>query len=176
MLCGMVCVCGAEPLLPFLLSAALHEGGHLLALWLLGIPVEGVELRFTGAVIRAELRGAGREVWAILAGPAGNLLLAGAFYRLWPLLSFSSAVLLCCNLLPICPLDGGRLCLLVLPRLFGRAGLILCKLLSVGTVLAILLAGVWGTCVLHLGLLPALTAVFFLLKLSNVLDKGADCW
>ena len=176
MLCLLVCVGGLRLVLPFLTAAALHEAGHLLALALLGIPIRQLELRAAGAVIRAELRGEVREAWAVLAGPAVNLLLAGGCFRLWPALSLCSAILFCYNLLPVWPLDGGRLCLLLLPRLFGQAGYVLCQLLRGGTTLAVLAAGIWGTCVLHLGLLPALLAGFFLLRLPNALDKPPAGW
>ncbi len=176
LLCLLLCLEGFGLVLPFLLAAALHEAGHLLALALLGIPVCGLELRASGAVIRADLKGQLREAWALLAGPAVNLLLAGACFRLWPLLSFCSLVLGCCNLLPISALDGGRLCALLLPALFGRVGYMLCKLLHYGTLLAVVAAGILGTCVLHLGLLPILLTGFFLLRLPKGLDKPAEGW
>lgn len=176
LVCLLVCLSGLRGVLPFLLAAALHEAGHLLALALLGIPVYGLELRASGAVIRAELRGELREAWALLAGPAVNLLVAGGLFHLRPLLSFCSLALGLFNLLPIRGLDGGRLCALLLPRLLGPAGSILCKLLHCGTLLALAAAGIWGTCVLYLGLLPALLAGFFLLRLPNVLDKSAAGW
>lgn len=167
------CVGGLSLALPFLLAAAVHEAGHLLALRLLRIPVKQIELRASGAVIRSELCGAPREAWAAAAGPAANLLLAGLFYRLWPMLSFCGAMLCCYNLLPVSSLDGGLICRLLLPVLFGRFGLILCKLLHWGTAAAVLAAGVYGTCVLHLGLLPAALAGLFLVRLPNLLDKAA---
>ncbi len=176
LICLLLCLGGAETVLPFLLAAALHEAGHLLALGLLGIPVHRIELRASGAVIRAELRGEPREAWAILAGPAVNLVLAGACFRLWPLFSFCCLALGLFNLLPVPALDGGRLCALLLPALLGRAGYVLCKLLYFGTLLAVLAAGIQGTCVLHLGLLPILLAGFFLLRLPKGLDKSAAGW
>ncbi len=171
--CGLFCLCGAGTALPFLAAAGVHEAGHLAALWLLGIRVEGVELRLTGAVIRAELEGRGRELPAVMAGPGVNLLCAGLCCRLLPVFAGYSFIFFLCNLLPLRPLDGGRICLLALPRLFGPFGLILCKLLHWGTVLGAALFGIWGTCVLHLGLWPAAAAGFFLLRLPLGLDKRA---
>ena len=101
---------------PFFLAAALHEAGHLAALFWLEIPVRGLELRATGAVIRAPLRGAPREAWALAAGPAMNLLLAPLFWRLWPLFGRCSLALGLWNLLPLAPLDGGRLLALLIRR------------------------------------------------------------
>lgn len=176
LVCLLVCLGGLPTAIPFLLAAALHEAGHLLALWVLGIPVYGLELRASGAVIRAGLRGEPREAWAILAGPTVNLLLAAVGCRLVPLLSLYSLVFGLYNLLPVYPLDGGRLCSLLLPKMLGRFGERLWRLLHWGTLLTVAAAGIWGTCVLHLGLLPALLAGFFLLRLPKGLDKPVEGW
>ena len=177
--CALVCLMlflgGPGIALPFFLSAGLHEGGHLLALGLLGIPVRSLELRASGAVIRAELPGDLRELPAAAAGPAVNLLLCGCFCRIWPSLWLCSLVQLLWNLLPVYPLDGGRICRLLLPRLFGARGIILCQLLERFTALTAVLAGIWGTFALGLGLLPLLLAGFFLLRLPNSLDKASEC-
>ena len=156
---------GLKLTLPFLISAAMHESGHLLVLRLLGIRVYGLELRSSGAVIRADLSGELREVWAAAAGPAVNLLLCCCICRFWPELWLCSAVQLLWNLLPVWPLDGGRICRLLLPRLFGAAGLMLCKLLAVGTAAFAVIAGIWASFFLRLGVLPVLLAGIFLLRL-----------
>ncbi len=95
--------------LPFLLAAALHETGHLAALWLLDIPVCALELGTFGAVIRADLSGCPREIPALAAGPCVNLLLAAVFWRSWPIFALSNLALGLGNLLPFPKRDGGRL-------------------------------------------------------------------
>ena len=95
--------------LPFLLAAACHEAGHLAALRLLDIPVEALELRAGGAVIRAALPGGKREALALAAGPGVNLLLAILFEGPCPLFSLCNLTLACFNLLPFPRRDGGRL-------------------------------------------------------------------
>ena len=102
-----------------LLAAAMHEGGHLAQLAVFGVPVEGLRLGASGAVIYA--RGArrlpyGRELLVTLAGPAVNLLAAPLLAMLsaraaWEwgyLLAGAHALLGVYNLLPILPLDGGQ--------------------------------------------------------------------
>lgn len=99
--------------LPFLLAAGLHEAGHLAALRVLKIPVYALELRTSGAVIRAELPGGPREARALAAGPAVNLLLALLFWRSRPLFGLCNLSLALWNLLPIPGRDGAgllRLC------------------------------------------------------------------
>lgn len=161
---------------PFLLAAGFHEAAHLGALRLLGIPVSTLELRADGAIIRAELQGEAREAWVIAAGPACNLLLALLFRHASPLFSLCNLCLGCCNLLPLSPLDGGRLCVLLLPYWLGEAGMLLCQLLHWGTLALVVICGVWASCGLHYGLLPLLLAGFFLWKLPNPLAKPAEGW
>jgi stage IV sporulation protein FB len=125
-------VCPVSAALAVLLAAALHEGGHLAALAAFRVPVEGVRLGWSGAVIRA--RGAcrlsyGRELAVSLAGPAVNLLsappLAALSVRLgWDwglLLAGAHTVLGVYNLLPIPPLDGSRTLYLLVACRFGPA-------------------------------------------------------
>ena len=113
-----------------LLAAALHEGGHLIALRLFRVPVEGLRLGASGAVIHA--RGArrlsyGRELLVTLAGSAANLLFAPPLAALstriaweWGFLFAGANVLLgVYNLLPIPPLDGGRALYLAVAYCFG---------------------------------------------------------
>lgn len=163
-------------LLPFLVSALCHETAHLLALFLLRIPVQEISVSAGGTVISASLRQEPREAWAVLAGPAANLLLAGISGGFWPGLRLCAILQLGWNLLPVYPLDGGRLCRLLLPRIFGRAGTVLCNYLHAATLLAVICGGVYGTCILHLGLLPCIFSAIFLIRLPNGLDKCREYW
>lgn len=95
--------------LPLLLAAACHEAGHLAVLWALEIPIEALELRAGGAVIRARLRDEARELWAFAAGPGVNLLLAAVFWRPWHMFALCNLALAIGNLLPLPKRDGGRI-------------------------------------------------------------------
>ena len=174
--CLLCCVDRSGIMVPFLISAFAHECGHLIALGLLRIPVYGISLCASGAIIQAGLTGKLQECWAILAGPIVNLILFLFCFRSCPIFGICNAIQLIWNLLPVYPLDGGRLCHLLLPRMFGRIGVLLCHILQWGTLLLITAFGIWGTCVLHYGLLPILIAGFFLFRLSNSLDKQRDYW
>ena len=57
--------------------------------------------------MEASLSGFRRELLAVLAGPAGSLLLL-SLYRVLPRVAVCAAVQGFYNLLPIEPLDGGR--------------------------------------------------------------------
>lgn len=120
-----------------LLSCALHELGHFLAIRLLGGRIARLCLTAAGAELA--LDGArplsyGRECAAALAGPAASLLTAelaaGCGLYLLAGLSLGQGLF---NLLPILPLDGGRAMGLLLISLGGetRARKAMCVLSAV---------------------------------------------
>ncbi len=94
------------------LACALHEAGHGAAVVFLGGRVRALRLTAVGA--ERELDPCrplsyGRELAAALAGPLVNLLLAGLSVRNgWYLFAGMNFCFGFLNLLPICPLDGGR--------------------------------------------------------------------
>lgn len=151
----------------FFCSAALHECGHLLALRLCNVPVYGMELRAAGAVIRTGATTAGREALCTAAGPLVNLVLSALLFQLAPKGSLINLLLLCFNLLPVYPLDGGRLLRLLLCRLFGQQGERISQIIAVLFALTAAVIAVVQTCVCHRGLYPCLAAAAVLCRLPN---------
>lgn len=155
-----------------LLAAAVHEGGHLLVLRLLG--AGGGRLRVDAAGFCWQRRGRmlsyGAEVIALLAGPGANLLAALALAHLaaagvWRggyFLAGTQLTLGLFNLLPVLPLDGAQvledlLSWLLEPVAAARIGMIV-SLLTLGMLLALsaLTAAVTGAGFLLLGVLGLL--------------------
>jgi len=105
---------GGALLLSVLGAAAVHEMGHCLALWSCGGRVRCLRLSVFGAVMETDCRrlSYGKEIAALLAGPAANLV--GAFTAAglrteWGDVFTGANLALCLfNLLPVRPLDGGR--------------------------------------------------------------------
>lgn len=156
-----------------LLPAAAHETGHLLALWLLGLPVRGFRVDLQGFCI--EYGGAaGAVVHALVAaaGPLAGLLYAFALSRAatklgseWLYLTSGVSLLLSIfNLLPALPLDGGRIVLHLSSAVLGcRRGQRLTDALGLIVGAALLGAGFYT--MLHgRGIALELAAVWLLLS------------
>lgn len=100
-----------------LLASGLHEAGHWVALRMLGGRAEGFHLAAWGArMVCGTGLSYAREIVAVMAGPAVNLLCGffcarAAEYFHWTdgyLYAGAHILLGCFNLLPISVLDGGR--------------------------------------------------------------------
>ena len=136
-----------------LLFALLHECGHLAALACLGLHPGKLTFSFYGMALQYhQVPNRWSETAVLIGGPAVNLVL-------WVVLrdSVNSALFLL-NMLPVYPLDGGRLAALWLPRPFARG---LNALLLVG------LVGAGGYVLLHGGGVSLLGIGLYLL-LSNL--------
>ena len=138
-------------MVPMALAAcALHELGHFVAIYMLGGRVTRLRISCVGAEMVLSARhpmGSGRELLAALAGPAVNLLLAFSFAKLgeeWWCFAGLHLALGLFNLLPVGPLDGGRVvkCLLALAgkqewasAVVGLLSVVLCLGLVMGALL-----------------------------------------
>lgn len=102
------------------LTALLHECGHIFCARRMGFECRGVKLMPYGASAFFELDGISAldELKLALAGPLVNLLICVGFAGLWwfvpdtyaftDTVFYASAAMLFINLLPAYPLDGGR--------------------------------------------------------------------
>ncbi|MEG0779449.1 MAG: site-2 protease family protein [Oscillospiraceae bacterium] len=138
-------------LLLVLSAAALHELGHFAALTLCGGTLSRLTLTAFGAKMTTDAArlSYGREFFVLLAGPLTNLLwaagLALAARQLHCVWCQTAAglhlVLGLFNLLPIPPLDGGRMLRLCLTALLGlTAGALVSRLTTLALLTALGLA------------------------------------
>lgn len=100
-------------LLPWgLLACLFHELGHVAVAAAFGGQVEELSLSAVGAELHIGYGTPlkyGKDSLVALAGPAANLLAGGLFTALgWDLAAAASLAVGAFNLLPILPLDGGR--------------------------------------------------------------------
>lgn len=135
-----------------ILAAALHEIGHLLCLYILGLRPSRLCIQIGGAIIEANCStlSYGREAWVYIAGPLANLatilpcLLTTSRFAIQ--LAAASALCAGYNLLPILPLDGGQvLFCLCASRLPPARAYSICKKSST---LCTSIALFWATCLL----------------------------
>lgn len=89
-------------------AAGIHEAGHLLAIRLLGADARKIQVGSTGAKIHTCFSDPWREFLCAAAGPGAGLLLLLAA-RWFPRIAVCGLVQSIYNLLPIYPLDGGRM-------------------------------------------------------------------
>ena len=94
-------------LVSFLIAAFVHELCHYLLLRLTGLRIYRITIGIFGASMETDVMDAGREVLCALAGPVGSFLLVTC-YRLVPEIALCALVQGCFNLLPVYPMDGGR--------------------------------------------------------------------
>lgn len=105
--------------LPLILATAVHELGHMAVIILSGGRVRRLELGLFGARLETAPLSYRQEILSALAGPVSSLFLL-LFGAVCPPLAFWGLVQGIYNLLPVYPMDGGRVVLagmsLLLPR------------------------------------------------------------
>ena len=139
--------------LPLIFAVVMHEGGHLLAMWILDCSPKRVRL-VPAAVEITTAFGCPRkkEIAVALAGPAVNLVL---FFTLWfNFLAYKNDPVLVCalinllvfafNMLPVTGLDGGTVLfsLLTCKRTPEKAVLIM-RIINLSLAAAVLFAAVY---------------------------------
>ena len=163
-------VSGGAALTAFFTAALAHELGHLLAIWLTGAAIYRVRLTAAGLVIEyGGLLTRRQEMGIVAAGPVAGLLFAlGCFLADMPYFRYAGAIALLAaafNLLPVPPLDGGRLARFALTAaLPEKSAAVLLR--GIGSVCSccVALTGVW------LRTPAAVGAGVWLLVLANAPD------
>lgn len=126
-----------------LLTALLHECGHVFCAARMGFKCEKIKIMPYGAAAVCELEGirAADEIKLALAGPMVNaaicVFLAGLWwffpetYAYTDTVLYANLAMLIVNLVPAYPLDGGRVAGCLLTKLFGtKASLIILKVVA----------------------------------------------
>ncbi len=142
-----------EELAAVLAAVTVHELGHIIALWLLGLHIKGFRAEAKGFCIDYYgYTGALGHAVAAAAGPAAGFVYAYAASKYGAELNNStlclsagtSLILSAFNLLPAMPLDGGRIFSQIAYAIWGdRWGGQICKIVSLFTALCLLAAGIW---------------------------------
>ena len=150
-------------------AAGIHELGHYVCIRALGIPVVSLSISAGGCRMETGEMTSGQEFLCALAGPMASLTLA--CFRNWvPLVSFCALAQGLFNLLPMYPMDGGRILRCVAGERTG-------KIVSMATALSLAGLGIYLSFSQNLGPVPAIFGGILLirhLKTKNSLQTGGS--
>lgn len=121
------------------LAAFFHECCHWTAVCLLGGTVRQIRIGPSGVLLHLLPMTNGKELICAAAGPAGSFFLL-IFCRWYPELALCGLIQGAFNLLPIYPLDGGRVLRCIFSVFFPdraealsfRVGILICLFLEIG--------------------------------------------
>lgn len=147
-----------------IVAAVFHEFCHYAAIRLLCRKSATVKLYSYGARMPLPEISRSKELLCAIAGPVGGLLLT-AFAPLFPRLALCAFIQSFYNLLPIYPLDGGRMLSSLLSVLFlpPHAKAVL-RITEISTKLIICLASLYACFCLRFGVLPLLIAALICIR------------
>ena len=160
-----------------IVAAGIHEFAHWTAAKMLGVRIQKIFIGSWGCRMETEEMPYLKEILCALAGPVGSLLLL-LTVNWFPRLAICGGVQGLFNLLPIYPMDGGRvlrglLCILAGEDWAGR----ICRIVEIG-VSALILA---GAAILSLrykcGMIPLIFGMILCIKAfqpKNSLQTGAS--
>ena len=101
------------------MGALIHELCHIMAIRLCGKHIFSVNIGILGAEIQTETLSGWQEIFCLAAGPVGSLSLLFLF-RWLPLTALIGGIQGIFNLLPVLPLDGGRILSSIFRSVFGN--------------------------------------------------------
>lgn len=107
-----------------LLAVVLHETGHLISSFAVGLKVKGIGLCRKGFYVVRETGTPSKNLIVSLAGPLTNIALLAIFWRASNTFTLANMCLAICNLAPIKGSDGDRAldCLRAIQKENGAAG------------------------------------------------------
>lgn len=153
-------------ILAALVSAAFHELCHYGAIRLCAGKPQRLSLGSNGAAMLLPEMGRGKELFCTAAGPIGGFLLFFLF-PVCPRIALCGLFQSLYNLLPIYPLDGGRVlqCLTAMTMKPAYAQW-LCSFVQWTCIGILVAACIYASCFLKLGLLPLILLAFMLVKVK----------
>ena len=138
-------------------AAAFHELCHYAAVILCGGRIESLKIGVSGMIMEAAPMDKFKETMCAAAGPMGSLLLL-CFARWIPCIAVCGGIQGIFNLLPVYPLDGGR----ILKNIASKK---LCRIAEY-SVLAVMLFG--AIIVLPYGVAPLFATLFFCIRSMEI--------
>jgi len=150
-----------------LIAATIHELCHYLAVIAVGGQVHFLKIGSKGTVMEIGCLTQYQELICAIAGPAGSMMLF-ALYPLFPRTALCALVQGCYNLLPVYPLDGGRVLRCIVNILFPpHVAEYICNTVKWIVGLTVFICGIVGTFRYHLGIIPILAGGVLLGKILS---------
>lgn len=146
-------------LLAAFFAAVFHELCHMAAIRLLGGSVRHICIGIGGAEIITEVTGLDKELLSTIAGPVGSLILL-CLLRVFPKLAICGCIQGIFNLIPVYPLDGGRILRCSLVYLCPQKAALVEKVV----IFSFIVLTVIGSVVFSTGSISAWIAAFLILK------------
>ena len=148
-------------LLAAVVAALFHELCHLMVIILLNETVHHIHVSLSGIEISTSFSNVKKELLATLAGPLGSFALL-SLCHVWPRLALCAFAQGIFNLLPLYPLDGGRILLCILRLCVPVAACKIFRYCTVITMVMLFVLGIVGICYFHI---PILIALILLLSI-----------
>ena len=152
-------------------AAAFHEFCHWVVIRLLGGRVPLITVGSRGARMYMEGLDRGAGVLCALAGPVGSFLLV-LLGHICPRLAFCGAMQGLYNLLPVYPMDGGRILRGLLSGIISEKRLVFfTKILHLALGIVMLILGIYATFCKKLGFLPLFLCIFLCFRIWGTAQK-----
>jgi stage IV sporulation protein FB len=166
-------------LLTLFLIVIIHEFGHMVVARYYNWRITEMTILPFGGVVQIDSPGKEdpkEELLIALAGPMSNLFMIGiallmGWFDIWKtewvyFFTYGNAAIACFNLLPVYPLDGGRILQVFLSMIFPFRKAILVSLYSGICILLLLLSLSWFNIVLGVQLWIIIPYLFFMIFLE----------
>lgn len=150
-------------ILALTVAAVFHELCHVAVLRLCRIRIVGIRIGMGRAEISTETMMPGEELFCALAGPVGSFVLL-LLIRAAPLIALCGLVQGLYNLLPVMPLDGGRVVNSILTMIYPSGAESIMLILRYGVMVLLILAGIAAAFVLENGFAVAVMLILLALK------------
>ncbi len=172
----LVCKESDGMILRFLIAyglSLLHESAHFFTAKSLHIETSGFSFWIFGTALNiSPIRDVRKEFWISAAGPLFHMALIPFFWNI-PILLEANAAMLLVNILPLMPLDGGRMLKSVLLKRipFLRVYRYL-ETFTAGSVLLLALVCVWEMIVFKKPIFALMPVVFLILSAHRTKDEN----
>ncbi len=145
-------------------AAGVHELCHIAVLYLVGGQMYRIQIGIGGAGMDAEFPNEAGELLCAIAGPMGSLLLFLLHYH-FPRLAICAGVQGIFNLIPVYPLDGGRILHCCLGILFPQKAERIEKTIEQGLLVLLGTLAVMGAAHFSMGAFPMVLSAVLIIKL-----------